>query len=30
MVIGLSIFTLGGVAVLLREFNILQKKRRGA
>ena len=30
MVIGLSIFTLGGIAVLLREFNIVHKKRRGA
>ena len=30
MVIGLSIFTLGGIAVLLREFNMVHKKRRGA
>jgi hypothetical protein len=30
MVIGLSIFTLGGIAVALREFNILHKKVRGA
>ena len=30
MVIGLSIFTFGGIAVLLREFNIVHKKRRGA
>ena len=30
MVIGLSIFTLGGIAVLLREFNIVHKQRRGA
>jgi hypothetical protein len=29
MVIGLSIITLGGIAVLLREFLIVQKKRRG-
>jgi len=30
MVIGLSIFTLGGIGALLREFNIVLKKRRGA
>ena len=30
MVIGLSIFTLGGIAVLLRELNIVHKQRRGA
>ena len=30
MVIGLSIFTFGGIAVLFREFNIVYKKRRGA
>jgi hypothetical protein len=30
MVIGLSIFTLGVIAVLLREFNIVHKQRRGA
>ena len=30
MVIGLSIFVLGGIAVLLREFNMVHKKRRGA
>jgi hypothetical protein len=30
MVIGVSIFTLGGIGVLLREFNIVHKKRRGA
>ena len=29
MVIGLSIFTLGGLAVLLREFKIVHKNRRG-
>ena len=30
MVNGLSIFTFGGIAVLLRELNIVHKKRRGA
>ena len=30
MVIGSSIFTLGGIAVLLREFKIVHKQRRGA
>jgi len=29
MVIGLSIFSFGGIAVLLREFNIARNKRRG-
>jgi hypothetical protein len=30
MVIGLSTFTIGGIAVLLREFKIVHKQRRGA
>ena len=30
MVIGLSIFILGGVAMLLREINILRQNKRGA
>ena len=30
MVIGLSIFSFGGISVLLREFNIARKRQRGA